>query len=202
MGASGPGPSIPGPQGRRGRPVFCGAAPGLLCSRPPASAALSGCCRGILPCAPPVPAAPAGGSGDAQGCSSGLRPPRRGRGPPWSVLPGGCPCTGAVKAEPCEVAGFASLDGSGGGWASRGKPGIDKIEHLCYNPLAGLDPGRIRAPSRKGCPRARQKTSPVTEGFSFCHLAGHLSGTFPGSLRPGLRRRPLRCNGFFPVNNP
>lgn len=38
-----------------------------------------------LPCAPPVPAAPAGGSGEAPGPNGGLRPPR----PSGAAPPGG-----------------------------------------------------------------------------------------------------------------
>ena len=51
---------------------------------------------GVLPCAPPVPAAPAGGSGEAQGQSGGLRPPT----PYMAWAPPGCMGGSAYRCQP------------------------------------------------------------------------------------------------------
>lgn len=71
------GPAAP-PPGRRGAsPRFFSPRPGGFCARVHARCAKARraraafgraiCCRVLLPCAPPVPAAPAGGSGEARG---------------------------------------------------------------------------------------------------------------------------------------
>lgn len=84
--ASGPGGSCPGG-------IFLPFPPGLFCARVlrPLRFFLR---RGFLPCAPPVPAAPAGGSGEAAGPAGGPAGPR-------AALRPGSP--GVFPVKPCAL---------------------------------------------------------------------------------------------------
>ena len=73
-GASWPTAPAPGRKRPCGR-FLAHSRPGAIIALRATAAALGVRNRGVLPCAPPVPAAPAGGSGEAQGQFGGLRPP-------------------------------------------------------------------------------------------------------------------------------
>ena len=134
---------------------------GLAAQAPPFLSApglffVLGCCApcafppvgGVLPCAPPVPAAPAGGSGEAPSPAGGLRPPCRFA----ARLPRGLGRCPAVRF-PIVAAAGKGLAGQLAALALAAAlflaQGLDNCEHMRYSVLA--EPARVRKHStRKG----------------------------------------------------